>query len=147
MQKTVNQIRDLKKIEEELTKNSIGVLAVLDEEKVYQLTTTYLYLDKNIYFFFPEGSELYESIKLDSNVSFTVVKNHQVKAAKNSTSSSIIFSVTISGLLKKIDDAKIHDDVKKNMKKKYSVESPAKGLKNLIMIDSEEIQAFEEVLS
>lgn len=143
MQKSVSQIRDLKKIEEELSKNGAGVLAIPNEEKVNQLTTSFLYLDKNIYFFFPNGDEKYDAVKLDQNVSFTVVKNSEKKTGKLS---SKIFSITIFGILKKIDDSKVLEDIKENLITKYSLEKDENPLSNLLMIDSEEIQAFEEVI-
>ena len=74
MKKTF-QIRDLELIEKELSENFVGVLAVtLKNEKVVQTATTFVYMDKNIYIFFNNESEIYEDINLDINGSFIILK-------------------------------------------------------------------------
>ena len=71
MQKVISQIRDIEVIEKELMDNPIGVLALsLKDEKIVQEAITFLYQDKNIYFFFKENDEEFEDINMESNVSF-----------------------------------------------------------------------------
>ena len=153
MKRIINQIRDLDLIEEELHTGTTGVLAMnVDEDQVAQTATTYLYLDKNIYIFFSEEDELFERINFQSDVSFTIVKNEKVKKSSriDFKPGYNIFSITISGLVKILDDPKIIDDLTKNYLKKYSGgegggnKSPAK-LSKVVLIDSREIQAIEEI--
>jgi len=153
MRKIVNQIRNLDLIEKELNSNMIGVLALnVDEDKVVQITTTYIYLDKNIYIFFGEKDELYNSIKFRTDVNFTILKTEKTKKTPKAdfTPTYHIFSISISGLLKEVDDQKTKDDLRKNYLEKYSSRqeererNPAK-LSRVVLIDSREIQAIEEI--
>ena len=153
MRKIVNQIRNLDLIEKELNSNMIGVLALnVDEDKVVQTTTTYIYLDKNIYIFFGEKDELYNSIKFRTDVNFTILKTEKTKKTPKAdfTPTYHIFSISISGLLKEVDDQKTKDDLRKNYLEKYSSRqeererNPAK-LSRVVLIDSREIQAIEEI--
>ena len=83
MQRVTNEIRDLEPIESELKHTSVGVLALyIDDEKTIQYPTTFLYRDKNIYIFFKNSDELYESIKYNSSASFTVIREEKSKKIK-----------------------------------------------------------------
>ena len=153
MKRIINQIRELDLIEKELHAGTTGVLAVnFNEDKIAQTATTYLYLDKNIYIFFREEDELFERINFQSEVSFTIVKTEKAKKTSklDFKPGYNIFSITISGLVKKLDDQKIIDDLIQNYLKKYSGgeeggnKSPAK-LSKVVLIDSREIQAIEEI--
>ena len=145
MKRTISQIRDLDQIEKELNSNTTGVLAFsIDEDKIVQVATTYLYLDKNVYIFFREEDELFENIRFQSEVSFTVLKTENSSAHRYN-----IFSITISGLIKKLDDQKTIDDLAQNYLKKYSdgkgeSEKTPTSLSRVVLIDSREIQAIEE---
>ncbi|HEX9739942.1 MAG TPA: hypothetical protein VGA29_04130, partial [Ignavibacteriaceae bacterium] len=58
-----------------------------------------------------------------------------------------ILSISVAGQLKKVDDEKLFDSLRKNYLKKYSSKVDEKEkprLNNVIFIDTEEIQAFEE---
>ena len=153
MKRTISQIRDLDQIEKELNSNTTGVLAFsIDEDKIVQVATPYLYLDKNVYIFFREEDELFENIRFQSEVSFTVLKTEKkTKSHKTGSKDGYnIFSITISGLIKKLDDQKTIDDLTQNYLKKYSAgeeESDGKpaNLSRVVLIDSREIQAIEEV--
>lgn len=154
MKKVVTQIRDLEQIENELNNSLTGVLALIIEgDKIIQIATTFLYQDKNIYFFFNENDEIFESVKFESNVSFTILKNDEIKGGKKAlkndfTPTYYMFSISISGEIKVVDDDKSIANLKKNYLKKYSSKSDEKEknlkLTKVVFIDSEEIQAYEE---
>lgn len=151
MRKTVSQIRDIVHIEEELAENISGVLALnVKDEKLIQLATTFLYQDKNIYFFFDSKTELLEDILFETKASFVIIKNEKVK--KNNkldfNPAYNFSSISVSGLIKKVDDDKLLSTLRKNYLKKYSSKTEDKDrsprISNVIFIDTEEIQASEE---
>lgn len=150
MHRKISYIRNLEIIEKELNNSSGGLLAFnVDGEKVIQLLTTFLYLDKNIYFFLDKEDEIYEKLNLNSLASFTIIKDEKLKKSKVKESSYYLFSVTIMGPLKIVDEAKTIEDVKNRYLTKYSMkktgDSKSSHLKELLMIYSEEIQAVEEL--
>lgn len=150
MRKIVTQIRDIVLIENELINNQSGVLALnLKNDTIAQFAITFLYRDKNVYFFFNDGDEEFEDIKFDTDVSFTIIKNNKIKKTQkldfNPTYN--IFSISVSGLIKEVDDPKLAGLLRKNYFKKYS--KPEEEKKNsksnkVVFIDTEEIQAYEE---
>lgn len=151
MQKIVNQIKEMEIIEEELNSNPVGILAALVEgDQVNQISTTFLYIDKNVYIFFNEGNEVYEKLQFDNLSTFTVIGDgEKIKAKKFNFKPTYNFvSISITGMLKKIEEIKTLKELKSNYIKKYnkelSNEITSSSLINVIMIDSEEIQAFEE---
>jgi general stress protein 26 len=152
MRKSISQIRDLQFIENELETSPAGILAIyLENDKVIQLTTTFLYMDKNIYFFFTEKDEIFDSIKLENDVSFTTVRNEKTRKNKDGFIPTYhVFSISISGSIKVVDDKKVIDDLCKRYVKKYSAEGDEESASNFIrhnwilFIDTKEIQAFEE---
>ncbi|HSD62717.1 MAG TPA: hypothetical protein VLB50_02930 [Ignavibacteriaceae bacterium] len=150
MHRKISYIRDLEIIEKELKESSGGILAFnIDGEKVIQYLTTFLYLDKNIYFYLEKDDEIFEKINLNSFASFTIVKDERIKKnrSKDSAGNYYLFSTTIMGPLKIVDEKKTIEDIKEKYYSKYFIKksSDAKSqLKELVMIDSEEIQAVEE---
>ena len=115
----VFQIRDLELIEKELSENFVGVLAVtLKNEKVVQTARTFIYMDKNIYIFFSNESEIYNDINLDVNGSFIILKD-ETPNAQSGINGYRLMSITISGAVKKIEELKLLDELKKNYAKKY----------------------------
>jgi nitroimidazol reductase NimA-like FMN-containing flavoprotein (pyridoxamine 5'-phosphate oxidase superfamily) len=149
MQRKISFIRDLEVIEKELNESSGGILAFnIDGEKVLQFSTTFLYLDKNIYFFLDKDDEVYEKIHFNGPASFTIIKDERLQKNKVKGDTYYIFSATIVGSLKMVDEKKTIDDIKNKYRVKYSLnkiaDEKAERLKELIMIDSEEIQAVEE---
>ncbi|HSD63034.1 MAG TPA: pyridoxamine 5'-phosphate oxidase family protein [Ignavibacteriaceae bacterium] len=149
MHRKISYIRDLEIIERELNDSSGGILAFnVDGEKVMQFTTTYLYLDKNIYFFLDKDDEVYEKINFNGSASFTVVKDERVKKIRAKEASYYLFSASVAGPVKIVEEKKIIDEIKHKYLSKYSLrrhsESKSSHLKELVMIDSEEIQATEE---
>lgn len=151
MHKIVSQIRDLEIIEEELKSNQAGVLALIyDGDKITQLTTTFLYMDKNIYIFFHKDDELYDNLQFESNAIFSILKQGKIKKIKNINFEPTynILSITIKGIMKKIDDPKLLEEAKSNYILKYKRQSGSEvdysPISKVILIDTEEIQASEE---
>ncbi len=149
MHRKISYIRDLETIEKELNDSSGGILAFnVDGERAMQHTTTFLYLDKNIYFFLDKDDEVYEKIHFNGPVSFTIIKDERLKKNRTREDSYYLFSATVNGSIKIVDEKKTIDDIKKKYLSKYSLkkenESKTSQSKELVMIDSEEIQAAEE---
>ncbi len=144
MKKTF-QIRDLEFIEKELLENFVGVLAVtLKNEKVVQTATTFLYLDKNIYVLFNNESEIYEDINLDINGSFIILKNESLNG-KDIANQYRLMSISISGSVKKVEEQKLLDELKKNYSKKYPDDNESLiKLNKALIIDTDEILALDE---
>ncbi|MEJ2613754.1 MAG: hypothetical protein P8Z35_02255 [Ignavibacteriaceae bacterium] len=143
MKKTF-QIRDLELIEKELSENFVGVLAVtLKNEKVVQTATTFIYMDKNIYIFFNNESEIYDDINLDINGSFIILKNESLN--ENTVNKYRLMSISISGAVKKVEELKLLDEIKKNYAKKYPEDNEnLLSLNKALIIDTDEILAFDE---
>jgi nitroimidazol reductase NimA-like FMN-containing flavoprotein (pyridoxamine 5'-phosphate oxidase superfamily) len=149
MHRKISYIRDLEIIEKELNESSGGVLAfIVDSENAMQYTTTFLYLDKNIYFFLDKDDEVCEKINFNGSASFTIVKDERLRKTKSKEESYYLFSTTVVGTVKIVDEKKIIDDIKNRYFTKYNLkkssESKSGHGKELVMIDSEEIQAVEE---
>jgi nitroimidazol reductase NimA-like FMN-containing flavoprotein (pyridoxamine 5'-phosphate oxidase superfamily) len=154
MKKVVSQIRDIDQIEKELKNISTGVLALgLERDKVVQIATTFLYQDKNVYFFFNEKDEVLENIHFGAEVSFTILKNESgagnKKEGKNDFNPTYyMFSISITGEIKEVDDDRSIANLKESYLKKYSSKANdrEKNLKlvKVVFIDTEEIQALEE---
>ena len=153
MQRIVTQIRDLDVIESELHNTAVGVLALyLEDEKTIQYPTTFLYRDKNIYIFFKNDDELFESIKYNSNASFTIIKQEKAKRIikLDFTPTYQMFSITLNGLVRKVDEDKTMMNLRQEYLAKYSkkLETSKKtmpALANAIIMDSDEIHALEEM--
>lgn len=151
MHKVIKQIRDLEIIEEELTTNPAGVLALMiNDESVTQIATTFLYLDKNIYIFFEGEDEIFDKIQFENGVTFTVLKYGKLKKRKDIEFEPTydLFSISVSGTIKKIDEQKLLEELQQNYIKKYKKniddEIDLSSLARAVIVDSEEIQAFEE---
>lgn len=153
MQRKYLQIRDIKIIEESLTSATAGVAAFHAEDKLIQYPTSYVYLDKNIYIIFREGEDFYDSIKYGSPASFNVLRQEKPKKTKTTTiNENKYLSFSIIGSIKKLEEAKQIEECLSAYFTKYTSEKISKNLKKIsalskiIMIDSEEIQAFEEII-
>ncbi len=149
MHRKISYIRDLETIEKELNSSSGGILAFnIDGERTMQYTTTFLYLDKNIYFFLDKDDEVYEKINFNSSVSFTILKDERLKKNRAKEDSYYLFSASVIGSIKIVDEKKTIDDIKEKYLSKYTLnketESKTSQSRELVMIDSEEIQAAEE---
>ncbi len=152
MKRILSQIRDIEIIENRLNNNYMGVVAhSLTNGEIFQKVTPFIYLDKNVYIFYKDDSESFEKIQFDTNASFTVVKNEKIKkgTSKDFVSVYDVITVCIKGAIKKVDEQKIIDEVRKNYLNKYSNdktigEEEIAELNKLVIIDTEEIQSFEE---
>ncbi len=151
MHKVVSQIRDLELIEKELLSNPAGILAVItDSEKITQIATTFIYMDKNIFVFIDDNEEAYENIQFDTNVSFTILKYGKLRKTKEMDFDPTynLVSISISGIIKKIEDPKLFEELQQNYVAKYKKNVDGKLnlslLSRAVIIDSEEIQAYEE---
>lgn len=139
-------------IEKELNTNHAGILALaVENEKVIQLPTTFIYLDKNIYIFFDNENELLQNIQFGTKVLFTILKSDKISKEKTlefEPTYNLLY-VSVSGLIKRIDELKTITDLQnvylKKYKKKLSEKPDLTLLTNVVMIDTEEIQAFEEI--
>ncbi len=150
MKKIIKQIRDIEIIEKELNASSSGIVAlILNNDKLTQFVTPYLYLNKNIYIFFDDENELFQNLHFDSNVSFTIVKNEKVKKSKNFTPTYGFLTINILGKMKIVDDQKIIEEVKQHYLLKYKKNLDGvfdlSILKKIVIIDTEEIHAVEEI--
>ena len=150
MHKTTSQIRDIEVIEKELINNPIGVLAMgLKDEKIVQQAITFLYQDKNVYFFFKGNDEEFEDINMDNNVSFTIIKFEKTKKEVKTEFVPLynIVSITITGLIKVVEDPKLVSLLVENYNNKYSKDGEEEETKptRVVFIDTEEIQAYEEI--
>lgn len=152
MKKVISNVRDLKLIEKELTKEPGGILAVqLDDEKIHQVATNFVYLDKNIYVFLQVDEDLYPQIKFDYFGSFTIHKSENRFKDHNLFAESTykLFSITINGSIREVDDKKLLETVIDAYRKKYSPNIELKEYKkerNLkpLMLDTEEMFAYLE---
>ncbi|HEY6906828.1 MAG TPA: hypothetical protein VI230_05130 [Ignavibacteriaceae bacterium] len=149
MHRKISFIRDLEIIETELNESSGGILAFnVDGEKAMQYTTTFLYLDKNIYFFLDKEDEVFEKINFNGSASFSIIKDERLRKTRTKEASYYLFSATITGPIRIVDEKKTIDDIRHKYLSKYSMkrhgDSKSPHLKELVMIDSEEIQAAEE---
>ena len=110
MKRTIKQIRNIEKIENELLDNKTGVITLhLAEDKFEQLATPFLYKDKNIFLFFAQDDELYENIQFGSYVSFTILRNVRVRRTKRADFFPCyrFFSTKISGSIRKVEEKKL----------------------------------------
>ena len=142
MQKLVIPIKEMSAIESVLNEGFVGIAAFRSDDNIVQKTTTYLYLDKNIYFYYNPGDDDFKKIKFDRMSSFSILKNNQ---SSHGTHLYSFLSITISGKIKPVDDAKVLDAIGKNYLKKYKLKkADLASFAGAIMLDTEEIQAFEE---
>lgn len=148
MAKIVNQIRDIEIIEGELKNAIAGLLSFsISEEKIVQIPTTFVYLDKNIYVFFDDDSELYDSLEINTELTFSVIKTEKGKKSADLNFVPVyrFVSVKLAGLAKKMDEPKVIDELNKSFSAKYSKNELNTKFKKIVMIDTEEIQASEEI--
>jgi len=150
MKKQITVIRNLEIIERELNSASSGVAALtVKKDSFVQFATNFVYHDKNI-FLFLSGTELLRSIRYDVIARFSVFKN--LLKDKSSHDKNLIyrlFSITVTGELRDVEESRVINDVTQSYIQKYSgklihgdkdLDSPGK----LVFIDSSELLAFEE---
>lgn len=147
MHRVQTVIRDIKDIEKELNENYSGVASILlDSDKIYQIPTNFVYLDKNIYIYLDKTDEKFENMKFNSPASFSVVRSEK-QGGKEITYR--LKGITIFGEVRIVDEQKIIEQVKEMYKNKYSVRLKDEEYdvpENLILciIDTSEIKAISE---
>lgn len=145
MKRVIDVLRDIDTIEKHLQNSYLGILAFISpEDEIIQTTIRFIYLDKNIFFLFDEENEFLENIKFESKVSFTVFNSEKIR--KNTKKDILpvyrVINIQFSGIVRKVDDVKLYEDVINRFNKIHQTENGKESV--LIMIDSEEIQAFTE---
>jgi len=150
LQIKVKKIRQLDIIEKELDSIASGVISLPLEEDYEQLASNFVYHDKNIYLFI-QNKELYEDLKFGSSAKFTAIKESSFDKKGKSDKQDIyrLFYISVNGILKKVDEKKLRDNIRQNFIQKYSgqlieAEAKSKSFSKLVFIDSEELVATEE---
>lgn len=145
MKRVIDVIRDIKEIEKHLQNSYLGIFAMsIPDDEVIQTTLRFIYIDKNVFLFFDEDDDLLELIKLENKASFTVFNSEKIRRSSKKDNLPIyrIINIQFSGIIRKIDDVKLYDDIINKFNKLHQTENGKKTV--LIMIDSEEIQAYTE---
>lgn len=139
--------RDINEIEKELNNSLAGVLTLrLKGGGNYQITTNFIYLDKNIFVVLNKEDEKFEHIKFNSYGQFIVYNAH---LEKNFDYNYQIKSISVIGEFRELDDAKLIEQVKENFFKKFSQDSDQSDYQipsnlTLCILDSKEIQFIIE---
>ncbi|MEP0860810.1 MAG: hypothetical protein HRF52_05180 [Ignavibacterium sp.] len=147
MQRNQIIIRDIKEIEKDINEALTGVASMLlDTDKIYQVPTNFIYLDKNIFVYLDKNEEAFESIKFNSPASFSIVKSEK-QGGKEITYR--LKSITINGEIRIVDEQKLIDQIKEMYRLKYSsrlasdeYEVPENFI--VCIIDTSEIKALIE---
>lgn len=145
MKRVIDVLRDIDTIEKHLQNSYLGILAfITPDDEIIQTTIRFIYLDKNIFFLFDEENEFLENIKFESKVSFTVFNSEKIRRNTKKENLPVyrVINIQFGGIVRKVDDVKLYEDVFNRFNKIHQTENEKKSV--LIMIDSEEIQAFTE---
>ncbi|MCX6151785.1 MAG: hypothetical protein NTX22_14775 [Ignavibacteriales bacterium] len=148
MNRKVNQIREIGIIEKELSVSKVGILAYKNEkENVNQVVTSFVYFDKNIFAFYEDNDENFDRSIFENNASFSIYKEEKISKENilDFEPTYKFLQVKCTGVIKKVEEQKIIDDVVKAFTKKYSAKSDKNNtaLSKLFCLDTEEIQAAE----
>jgi hypothetical protein len=152
MNKKVKVIRDLSLVEKELSIAQGGVVAVtLQKESFAQFATNFVYQNKNI-FFYLDNEELLRTIKFDSIAKFTILKDKNVSKDLIDSKDPLyrLFSIVVTGIIREAEEQKTIKSVAQSFIEKYSgklllSEKQAQTKGKLVVIDSEELLAFDEI--
>lgn len=152
MERKVKTIRDLKLVETELGSANIGVISVsLIKERFAQFATTFVYQNKNI-FIYLDNEELLKNIRFDSLAKFTILKDKNVikELIEKKDALYRLFSIVVTGLIREAEEQKTIKEIAQSFIEKYSgkllysdKDSKPKG--KLLIVDSEELLAFDEI--
>ena len=150
MQIKVKTIRNLEVIEKELNSITAGVFLLSKNDDYFQFASSFVYYNTNIYFFI-QDTDTTKNIELNSKARFIAIKEKGL-AGKSADKDNIIYTVTsisVNGVLKRVEENKIKNNIKQSFIQKYSgkfIESglKSKSFKKLFYIDSEELLAIEE---
>ena len=143
-------IRDIENIEEELNNVKIGVLSYFnsDEEKVVQIATTFVYIDKNLYFILDSSEERFDNITPQTNLRF-IIHRELPYAEENSYYNYL--EISCVGFFKAVDNSTLIDSICEEFNLKYQNCGNKENLHSLlktesvkiVMLNTEEIQASE----
>jgi nitroimidazol reductase NimA-like FMN-containing flavoprotein (pyridoxamine 5'-phosphate oxidase superfamily) len=150
MLRKVRIIRDIDNIEEELNNIKIGVLSYYnsDEEKVVQIATTFVYIDKNLYFILDSSEERFDNITPQTNLRFII--HRELPHAQDDEYYNYM-EISCVGYFKSVDNKSLIDSICDRFNSKYSNCADKKNLHSLlksesvkiVMLNTEEIQASE----
>lgn len=152
MQRKITIIRSMETVEKELSSTEFGVVSIslIKENSFTQFATNFIYQDKNIYIFI-DDKELLRTIKYDSLARFTLLKNKKINKSTEANQNVLyhLFSVTVTGILREVEEKKTLKDITQSFIQKYSgklmLSDQAPELKGkLLFIDTEEFLAFDE---
>jgi len=152
MDKKLKVIRDLTLVEKELSSAQGGVVSIsLKKENFTQFATTFVYQNKNI-FFYLDNEEILRTIKLDSTAKFTILKEKNVteELLQNKDPLYRLFSIVVTGVIREAEEQKTIKSVTQSFIEKYSGklirdEKESASKDNLYFVDSEELLAFDEI--
>lgn len=151
MQVKTKIIRDIKVIEKELNSIASGVILLPLDEDVEQIAANFIYHDKNIYFFI-QDKDLYNKLKFNTGTTFIAIKDSAPNNKSNKTNDSIyiLFYISVSGIIKKVTEKKLKNIIMQSFIQKYSgqlidSENKSKSLSRLVILDTEEMIATEEI--
>ena len=153
MYRKITNIRDMTVVEKELSVTEFGVIAIstVKEKAFVQFATNFIYQDKNVYVFI-DDKELLRNIRYDFLVKFTILKSKKISKTEDADINPLyqLFSVTITGKIREVEEKKTVKDVSQSFVQKYSgklmVSGQAPELKGkLLFIDTEEFLAFDEI--
>ena len=152
MNRKTKVIRDLSLVEKELSSAQGGVVSVtLQKEGFAQFATIFVYQNKNV-FFYMDNEELLRTIKLDSPAKFTILSDKNVSKDLVEKKDPLyrLFSIVVTGIIREAEEKKTIKDIAQSFIEKYSgklllpeKETQTKG--KLLIVDSEELLAFDEV--
>lgn len=147
MQRNQIIIRDIQEIEKDINESLAGVASMLlDNDKIYQIPTNFVYLDKNIFIYLNKDEEKFESLKFNSPASFSIIRPEK-HSGKEITYR--LKSITINGEIRIVDEQKLIDQIRDMYRSKYSARLSADKYEvpeNFIVciIDTSEIKALIE---
>lgn len=148
MNKKINLIRDIKIIESELDNAIAGFLSVnLNEDIIPQYPTAFVYLDKNIHIFFNGDAELFNKISHGTEAAFTIIRSERAEKVnkENAVQYYSFVSIRVEGYISKADDSKLINELNTAYKNKYARSATDINFSKILIIDTNEIHAVEEV--
>lgn len=147
MKSRITQIRDMSVIEKALDAEKTGVLSFISQdEDLLQAAVPFLYLDKNVHFFFEETDETFLNINFESSVSFLVSKSED--GAKDTGTMDTgakgfrYLQILFRGIIRRVEETRDAEELYNRFIEKYHAgsEEAFVGIR-AAFIDTEEIQA------
>lgn len=150
MLRKIKILRDIENIEDELNNVKIGVLSYYnsDEEKVVQIATTFVYIDKNLYFILDSSEERFDNITPQTKLRFIIHREHP---HSNGNGSYNYLEISCVGFFKAVENTSLIDRICEEFNLKYENCGNNENLHSLleagsvkiVMLNTEEIQASE----